>query len=126
MNEKTKQWITDIVASPEYRAAGIAQDLILLCEKRRVELGLTYTEVARRMGVSRQRVATLMSGTQNATIGSLVRLATVLECNLEFGLTVAKKKQAQKKTKPPANKNAKATKPKRRQPKKPAPTQIRI
>lgn len=129
MNEKTRKWMAGLAATPEYYAEGIALDLILQCEKRRDELGLSYAEVARRMGVSRQRVATLMSGTQNATIGSLVRLALVLECQLEIGITKTPRKSV---TKRGANKAASAeqkatvpVKPKRKTP-KPAPTEIHV
>ena len=124
MNEKTKKWMAELALTPEYYAEGIALDLILACEKRRGELGLSYAELARRMGVSRQRINTLMSGTQNATIGSLVKLAIALECKLEIGVSTTVKKPARKTTRTAASviKAVKTGKrePKRR-PKKPQP-----
>ncbi|MBN2081975.1 helix-turn-helix transcriptional regulator [bacterium] len=75
-----------MAAMPESIAEGIALDLALEFEKRRDELGLSYAEIARRMGVSRQRVHRLFSGTQNSTIGSLLKLALVLDCNLEINI----------------------------------------
>ena len=97
MNKKTEQWLADLRATPEYHAETIALDLVFECEKRREELGYSYAEIARRMGVSRQRIAKIMTGTQNSTVGSLVKLAMVLGCQIEINLVQQPKKRKAKK-----------------------------
>lgn len=86
-----KKWADELYASiendPAYIAEGIALNFIVQCENRRAELGWSYAELARRMGVSRQHVNKLMTGTQNSTISSLVKLALVLEGELNLGIT---------------------------------------
>ena len=87
-----EQWAKELYASieqdPVYIAEGIALDFIRSCENRRAELGWSYAELARRMDVSRQHVHKVMTGTQNSTIGSLVKLALALGCELKLDLTV--------------------------------------
>lgn len=96
MHDETKAWIDRILSTPEYRAERLATDLTIACELRREELELSYAEIARRMGVSRQRVHKLFSGTQNSTIGSLVKLALVLGCNIRLELELPPKKAAKR------------------------------
>jgi transcriptional regulator with XRE-family HTH domain len=71
---------------PEYAAEGLALDFIGACEVRRAELGLSYAELARRMGVSRAYISKLMGGTQMSSVGSLVKLARALGCDLHLAL----------------------------------------
>jgi len=124
MNERTKKWLDEMAAMPESIAEGIALDLALEFEKRRDELGLSYAEIARRMGVSRQRVHRLFSGTQNSTIGSLLKLALVLGCDLKINIAAQTKARAVV----PAKKNHKPAakaKPKRKQPREAPPEVVR-
>ena len=60
--------------------------LIFDYERRMAELGINFAEVARRMGVSRARVSGLMNGRQNPTIGTLMRIAEVMDCYLRIEL----------------------------------------
>jgi transcriptional regulator with XRE-family HTH domain len=125
MNEKTRKWMAEVTAMPEYIAEGIALDLALLCEKRRDELGLSYAELARRMGVSRQRVSRLFSGTQNSTIGSLVKLALVLDCKLEIKISPQARKQDVRQARKARLKPAALAKDKRKQARKAPPKEVR-
>lgn len=50
----------------------------------RKELGLTLTELAHRMGVSRQRVTVLETPTCNWTLATLLRLSHALDSELEI------------------------------------------
>lgn len=52
----------------------------------RQEQGLTLTQVARRMGVSRQRISALETTARNWTVGTLVRLSEALDGELEIVL----------------------------------------
>ncbi|MCH7472188.1 helix-turn-helix domain-containing protein [bacterium] len=58
------------------------------CERQRNKQQLSYAELGRRMGVSRAYVSKLMSGMQNSTIGSLVKLAVALGCEVDVSLRV--------------------------------------
>jgi transcriptional regulator with XRE-family HTH domain len=60
--------------------------LIFDYERRMAELGINFAEVARRLGVSRARVSGLMNGRQNPTIGTLMRIAEVMDCYLRIEL----------------------------------------
>lgn len=52
----------------------------------RQEQGLTLTEVARRMGVSRQRISALETTARNWTVGTLLRVTEALDADLEIVL----------------------------------------
>ena len=86
MNEKTRKWMDDLTKTPDYEAAGLALNLIGECEKRRDELGWSYAELARQMGVSRQRVNQIMTGTCNMTLLSVVKPTRVMGVKVEVKL----------------------------------------
>ncbi|MEP7344004.1 MAG: helix-turn-helix transcriptional regulator [Gemmatimonadaceae bacterium] len=52
----------------------------------RLEQGLTLTEVAQRMGVSRQRISALETTARNWTVATLLRLSDALDAELEIVL----------------------------------------
>jgi DNA-directed RNA polymerase sigma subunit (sigma70/sigma32) len=52
----------------------------------RLEQGLTLTEVAQRMGVSRQRISALETTARNWTVTTLLRLSEALDADLEIVL----------------------------------------
>ena len=68
------------------RAQTAVGQLIFDYGRRMAELGMNFAELARRLGVSRARVSGLMSGRQNPTIGSLMRVAEILGCYLRIEL----------------------------------------
>lgn len=121
MDKATEKWIAEIEASPEYHAEGLAMDLTCEFERRREELGLSYADIARAMGVSRQRVHTIFSGTQNSTIGSLVKVAMVLGCNIKLELAQPEAKKPSK-----AKTRSAAPKAKRKRTAKSAPPERRV
>lgn len=88
-----QEWFAAQLDTPEAIAEGVAIDYIFEAEKRRHELGLSYAELARRMGVSRAYMSKLMSGTQNSTLGSLVKLALVLGCEVKLSLKPVRRKR---------------------------------
>ena len=64
---------------PEHDVAVRMRDL-------RQELGLSVTEVAHRMGVSRQRISALERTARNWTVATLLRLSDALGVELEIVL----------------------------------------
>lgn len=94
-----QDWIDGLRQLPEYAAEGLVLDFIAACEVRRAELGWSYAELARRMGVSRAYISKLMGGTQMSSVGSLYKLARALGCEVQ--LTLALPSPAQKRSRKP-------------------------
>jgi DNA-binding XRE family transcriptional regulator len=86
MENETEKWLKEVRQTPEYSAEGLVLDFIGACEVRRNELGLSYANVADRMGVSRACVNKLMNATQQSSIGLLIKLAEALNCNVDIKL----------------------------------------
>lgn len=55
-------------------------------EQRRIELGLTQTEVAARMGTSQSAVARIESGDADVKLSTLERYAAVLDAAISWRL----------------------------------------
>jgi transcriptional regulator with XRE-family HTH domain len=87
-SSEVEKWLADLRQQPEYSAEGLVLDFIGACEARRAELGFSYAELARRMGVSRAYISKLMQGTQQSSVGSLVKLATALGCEVRVQLVL--------------------------------------
>ena len=87
-SHEIKKWLQELRQEPEYTAEGLVLDFIGACEVRRAELGLSYAELARRMGVSRAYVSKLMRGTQQSSVGSLTKLAAALGCEVRVDLVL--------------------------------------
>jgi len=98
VNDKVEfdKWKEALRSTPEYKATGLAIDFIVACERRRDELGLSYADVARKLGVTRARVNQLFSGECNMTLKTMQELADVLEMEIQITaeplLTDARKK----------------------------------
>ncbi|MGH9297346.1 MAG: helix-turn-helix domain-containing protein [Acidimicrobiales bacterium] len=60
--------------------------LVHLLVEHRLELGLTQTEVAARMGTSQSSVARLEAGDSDARVSTLERYAAALDASLEWRL----------------------------------------
>jgi HTH-type transcriptional regulator/antitoxin HipB len=60
------------------------RDLVATVRGRRLDLGLSQAEVARRAQVSRQWVGALEAGKPTAEIGLLIRVLDALELGLEL------------------------------------------
>jgi transcriptional regulator with XRE-family HTH domain len=61
-------------------------ELVRHLEERRVDLGLTQTEVAARMGTSQSAVARLESGDSDIRLSTLERYAAALGHELDWNL----------------------------------------
>ena len=68
------------------RAETAVAQLIFDFGRRLEQLGMNFAELARRLGVSRARVSELMSGRQNPTIGTLMKIAEIMGCYLRIEL----------------------------------------
>jgi DNA-binding XRE family transcriptional regulator len=56
---------------------------------RRIALGLTQAEVAKRMKTTQSAIARLESGEHDVRVGTLERYATVVGCSIGLSLKVA-------------------------------------
>ena len=66
----------------EFAKTEIAEDIYLAMKREDV----SKAELARRLGKSRPYVTQILQGSVNFTIESLVRIATVLDCQLDMRL----------------------------------------
>lgn len=57
--------------------------------KRRVELGLTQSEVAKRMKTSQSSIARIEAGEHDVRVATLERYAHVLGCSVDLSLRIA-------------------------------------
>ena len=74
------------MTNTEELARRLGSEVLAACEQRRRRLGLSYAELARRMGVSRAYVSKLMSGGAGLSIRSLTKLAATLDSALSVSL----------------------------------------
>ena len=88
MSSRTRKDYEAYRISPEFRAEDMALRFMLYCEDQRQLKGLSYAEIARRMGVSRARVNKMFKEDYASTFNTLtlVRLADALEIRLSDAL----------------------------------------
>lgn len=61
------------------------EEVINYFKERKSDLGLSYTDIANRTGLSRRSVIALLSNTEgNMTWGTLVKIANSLELSITF------------------------------------------
>ncbi|NEA22855.1 helix-turn-helix domain-containing protein [Actinomadura bangladeshensis] len=72
--------------SEEYQAARYAYELGKAVRERRLELGLTQVELARRSGMTQSQLSRLEAGGAEPTIRVLDRLARALDASLSVKL----------------------------------------
>ena len=80
-----------IEGEAEYRKQWIVHELLGLME----EQGITRAELARRMEVQPSRVTSILSGTNNFTIETLVRAGRAVGADIELHFVPMKKDKAQ-------------------------------
>lgn len=66
------------------------QDLMDALVQRRVELGISQREMAKRLGISQPAVAQFELSSANPTISTLIRYANKLGVELEWNLATSK------------------------------------
>ena len=79
-----------IEGEAEYRKQWIVHELLGLME----EQGITRAELARRMDVQPSRVTSILSGTNNFTIDTLVRAGRAVGADIELHFVPMKKEMA--------------------------------
>src|SRR5437016_2903252 len=80
------EWFDSLQDEPESLAVQRALEIVLVAEQQRQGQGLTYTQVAKRMGVTKAYVSKLFQGNENSTLVTLCKLAQALGCTLEVRL----------------------------------------
>lgn len=75
-----------IEAEAEYQKLMIVEELLALME----EQGITRSELAKRMGVQPSRITSMMTGSNNFTIGTLVRAGRAVGADIELHLVPMK------------------------------------
>jgi plasmid maintenance system antidote protein VapI len=83
-----------IEGEAEYRKQWIVNELLGLME----EQGITRAELARRMEVQPSRVTSILSGTNNFTIDTLVRAGRAVGADIELHFVPMKKDKTQDQT----------------------------
>jgi len=86
INNRFEELGREIEGTIEYKIASIAFDIAISVHERLVELNFTQKELATRLGVSRSYVSQILKGKTNMTIGSLVKIANVLEMEPDINL----------------------------------------
>lgn len=70
--------------TPGTRAYDHALDLSVMIWERMQELGLTKTELARRMGISKSNLSNMLNTQPNMTLESIARFELALDVELQF------------------------------------------
>lgn len=86
-------WIRRYQGDPEFEFDLLAIEVGERIVERMEELGMTRTELAAAVGVSKARISQILSGNDNLTLKSLVAVAVGLESRIE--LRLKKKEQEQ-------------------------------
>lgn len=80
----------DLASDPQFRAAwertALARTVSPIVLRYRAERGLSQTGLARRLGMSQQRIASLELGEDDPTIGTLMQLSSGL--GVEFKIHI--------------------------------------
>ena len=85
-----KRWMQD----PEFRAEYIALEAAYQIACRRIEKGLTQTELAEMVDTKQPSIARLESGRRDPSLSFLRRIAEALDCRLEVRLVPHDETQA--------------------------------
>lgn len=95
--QKYRELSRQAETSPEYwtdiAVSDFARELSLLMKRRNI----TNAELARRLGVKRQYVSKLLSGT-NVTLGTMVKLAMALDAVVRIRLETNEEREARART----------------------------
>ena len=94
-----------IEGEAEYRKLMIVEELLRLMK----EQGISRSELAKRMGVQPSRITSMMSGSNNFTIETLVRAGRAVGADIELHFVPMKKPAAKTKKKAAPKKSSKLT-----------------
>ena len=79
-------WVRHYEGDPEFEFDRLAIDVCERIVERMEALGITRTELAEAVGVSKARISQILSGHDNLTLKSLVAIAIGLGSRIEFRL----------------------------------------
>lgn len=77
-------WLAEVERTPEYAAEHAKMDFAVALERRMARLGVSRSELARRLGTSAAAVTATLRGDANLTIDRMVRLAHALDARVHF------------------------------------------
>jgi len=86
-----------VVSEAEYRKLMIVEELLALMEEK----GISRGELAKRMEVQPSRVTSMLTGTNNFTIETLVRAGRAVGADIELHFVPMKKDEAKSKAAKP-------------------------
>lgn len=75
----------EIQDSTEYKFASAANKIAIEVNNRLEQLGISRTELAKRLGVARSAVTQMLSSSLNPKLSTLVKLSEALELELNIG-----------------------------------------
>lgn len=81
----------ELLRDPEVKAEYDALEPAYQVTCRRIELGLTQVQLAKKVGTKQPGISRLESGNSNATIDLLQRVAEALDCRLDIKLVPMEK-----------------------------------
>ena len=82
-----ENWVRQYEGDPEFEFDLLAIDVGERIVERMEDLGMTRTELAAAVGVSKARISQILGGHDNLTLKSLVAVAVGLESRIEVCLT---------------------------------------
>lgn len=89
MSARTKPYEdlkAELLRDPEVKAEYDALETAYQVTCRRIELGLTQAQLAKKVGTKQPGISRLESGNSNATLDLLQRVAEALDCRLDIRL----------------------------------------
>jgi len=83
-----ESWEREYEGDPEFVLHGLLVDLAEEIGRIMHDRGVSQSDLAERMGVSRQQVSRLLGTPSNTTLRTLVRIACALGADVSVGLSV--------------------------------------
>lgn len=81
---KYQKWFEEARQHDEYHIEGAKLQLATLILDRMEELGVNQSQLAERIGVSRQSISKILNGYSNLTLARMVKIARALNCGLQL------------------------------------------
>ena len=85
-SERFSKLLAEFDSNPDFVLDDVLTDLTERIDALMAEKGITRTELARRMGVKPPVITRLLSGTENTTLKTLLRVAFALDTVLDVEL----------------------------------------
>ena len=96
--EQLKARSHDPALEPHYKLAGLIEEVSDRIHELMEEQGVSKSELAARVGVSRARIGALLSGDQNMTLKTVAKLLDGLDCDLGLEIRPRTKRRSMTQT----------------------------